>query len=85
MYYLYVLWSERLSKRYVGYTSDLTKRLHEHNQGDSKFTKSGIPWKLIYSEELASKSDAIKREAFLKSGVGRKWLDEHVKKGVYSE
>ena len=81
MFYLYVLWSEKLSKRYVGYTSDLTKRLQEHNQGGSKFTKSGIPWKIIYSEEFSSKTDAIKREAFLKSGVGRKWLDEQVGKG----
>ncbi len=85
MFYIYVLWSERIRKRYVGYTSDITKRIHEHNNGNSKFTKGGVPWKLVYSEELSSKAEATKREKYLKSGAGRKWLDENVGNGKSSE
>ena len=81
MFYIYVLWSEKLRKRYVGYTSDIVKRVQEHNQGGSKFTKGGVPWKLVYSEELSTKTEAIKRETFLKSGIGRKWLDDNIGKG----
>ena len=75
MFYVYVLWSNKLHKGYVGFTSDLTKRLSEHNSGKSPFTKSGLPWKLIYSEEYLTESEARRREKFLKSGVGRNFLD----------
>lgn len=79
MYFIYVLYSSSLHKRYVGSTSDISKRIKEHNSGKSKFTKSGLPWILIYQEEFISNSEARKRELFLKSGVGRKYLDEVLK------
>ena len=79
MIYIYVLWSKKLQKRYVGFTADLTKRISEHNSGKSPFTKSGMPWKLIYTEEYSSESEARRREIFLKSGVGRKFLDIKLK------
>ena len=80
MFTVYVLWSEKLQKRYVGSCEDLRIRIMQHNSGESKFTKGGIPWILIYTEEYQTKSDARKREIFLKSGIGRKWLDENVTK-----
>jgi len=73
--YIYVLWSNKLQKRYVGSTENLDKRMYEHNHGHSKFTKGGIPWELLYQEEFNSLSEARKRELFLKTGVGRKTLD----------
>jgi putative endonuclease len=76
MYFTYVLWSSKLSKRYVGATEDLVKRLHEHNQGKNKFTKGGTPWILVHAEEFVTKTEALQREIFLKSGQGRKWLDD---------
>ncbi|MDL1894413.1 GIY-YIG nuclease family protein [Sphingobacteriales bacterium CHB3] len=79
MYYVYVLWSEKLRKRYVGSTKDLQKRLREHNRGNSPYTKSGIPWKSILTEEFSDSSSARRREMFLKSGVGRKWLDDQLR------
>ncbi|MGB9664303.1 MAG: GIY-YIG nuclease family protein [Ignavibacteria bacterium] len=75
-YYVYVLWSDSLKQRYVGMTKDVEERLKMHNSGRSKYTKRGKPWKLIYLEEYVIKRDAIERERFLKTGVGRKWLDE---------
>jgi putative endonuclease len=76
---VYVLWSHKLKKRYVGFTFDLQKRLSQHNHGKSSFTKKGIPWIIIYSEEYLTESEARKREKFLKSGVGRKFLDLKLK------
>ena len=76
MFAVYVLWSERLKKRYVGSTDDLESRVKQHNRGVSRFTSGGIPWKVIHTEEFTTKRDARMRELFLKSGVGRKWLDD---------
>ncbi len=81
MYYVYVLWSTKLRKRYVGSTAQIEKRLNEHNHGSNKFTKGGIPWIIIYQEEYPTKTEALKREKFLKSGQGRKLLDEKLSAG----
>jgi len=79
MFYVYVLWSVKLQKRYIGFTADIAKRFTEHNSGKSPFTKSGQPWELIYVEKYSTKNEAQKREIFLKSGVGRKYLDTELK------
>ena len=76
---VYVLRSEKDSIRYVGSGADAAERLRRHNKGDYKFTKGHMPWKLIYKEEYNSRSEAVKRERFLKSGQGRKYLDEVLK------
>ena len=76
MFYIYVLESLRNKKRYVGYTSkDISIRLKEHNTGSNNFTSQNGPFVLFYSEALSDKTSAIKREKFLKSGQGRKFLD----------
>ena len=66
MYYVYMLWSNKLQKCYFGQTNDLKRRFDEHNQGRSPFTKKGVPWKLVYYEAYVSESDAKKRELTLK-------------------
>jgi putative endonuclease len=79
MYFIYVLFSQKLNKRYIGSSHDIEKRFKEHNLGKSKFTKSLIPWKLIYKESFPTNYEARKRELFLKSGAGRKLLDQILK------
>ena len=79
MFYVYVLFSSKLRKRYKGSTSNIERRLIEHNDGKSRFTKGGIPWSVVYKEEYATLSEARKRELFLKSGAGRKFLDKVLK------
>ena len=79
MFFVYVLYSEKLKKRYVGSTNDVNKRLSEHNSGKSKFTKGGIPWKIVYTESFETNSEARAKEKFLKSGQGRKFLDQKLK------
>lgn len=70
-YYTYILQSEKNGSLYIGYTSDLKKRLKEHNSGLSRATKPFIPYKLIFYEAFLNRIDAKNREAYLKGGYGR--------------
>jgi len=74
MYYVYILFSHKLNKKYIGSTNDLKNRLKEHNAGRTPFTIKGIPWKLIYYQCFINKIDALAEEKFLKSGKGRERL-----------
>jgi len=47
-------------------------RVTEHNKGGSAWTKNNRPFKLIYFEEYICKRDAVKREIFYKTGIGKK-------------
>ena len=79
MYQIYVLMSLKNNKRYVGCTSkDPLMRLQEHNSGANKWTKGNRPFKLVYQEGFLSKREALIEERFLKSGQGRKFLDQIV-------
>lgn len=71
MYYVYILYSKRLGKFYIGYTEDLKNRIKLHNSGLSPFTSTGHPWILAYYEAFTEKSDAEREEKFLKTGKGR--------------
>jgi len=80
MSFVYVLKSLRNGKRYIGSTAlQPGERLQQHNYGASEFTKRNRPFELIYQESCANKIEARKRENFLKSGAGRKYLDEVLK------
>ena len=74
----YILFSKSKNQFYVGssHADDLVFRIKAHNSGKVKSTKSGKPWVEIAKELFNSYTDARKREIFLKSGVGRKWLKE---------
>ena len=66
MYYVYVLKSQKYKRIYIGFTSDLKKRLKDHNKGNTESTKYGVPWILVYYESFLSRGDAVKRELHLK-------------------
>jgi len=79
MFYVYVLKSLKNSKRYIGYTNKTPKeRLIEHNSGSNKWTRANKPFELVYKEIFSDKTIARKREKFLKSGQGRKFLDSFI-------
>ena len=59
---------------YIGYSTDLRRRLTEHKEGASQATSFRGPWNLIYYEAYVEEADAIGRERYLKSGGGRKLL-----------
>ena len=74
MYYVYVLLSRKDKKFYIGYTSDIKKRIRKHILGEVKATKYRRPVKLIYYEAYINRIDAKGRERFLKGGSGHKYL-----------
>ena len=69
-----MLRSENDDGFYIGFSTDLRRRLSEHRQDASFVTKSRGPWKLIYYEAYTEREDAEGREKFLKSGGGRRFL-----------
>ncbi|TSA45221.1 GIY-YIG nuclease family protein [bacterium] len=71
MHYVYILYSNRTKKLYKGYTADLKMRTRQHNSGEVKSTKFGVPWHLVYYEAFSNKTDALREELFLKSGKGK--------------
>ena len=72
MYILYILYSTSSGKTYVGQTSDLEKRLVYHNiTGIKTYTSKYRPWILMYTEELLTRKEAMKKERWYKSGIGR--------------
>ncbi len=72
-YWVYVLELDN-GKKYVGQTNNLQRRIAEHRSGRSRFTRKYGIVRLLYSEKCESRSAALKREKFLKSGQGREWL-----------
>jgi len=78
-YYIYLLFSLKDKGFYIGFTSDLKKRLQKHAKGEVHETGSRRPLKLIHYEYFISKKDAMAREEFLKSGYGRKQLKQILK------
>ncbi len=76
MYFTYILYSSSLDKFYTGYTEDLELRILRHNSGWGKFSSKGIPWRLVYSEQFKTKTEAIKRENEIKKKKSRKYIVE---------
>jgi len=79
MYYVYVLYSLKDNKLYKGYTSDILKRLLRHNSGGNKSTAHRKPFVLVHVEQFEDKSDALKREKYLKTAEGGSKLNEFLK------
>src|SRR6478672_9695732 len=74
MFYVYLLHSTKDNGFYIGFSTNLKRRLAEHTRGASFATKSRGPWKLIYYEAYLNQEDALGREKYLKSGSGRRFL-----------
>ncbi|MDD5433364.1 MAG: GIY-YIG nuclease family protein [Candidatus Pacebacteria bacterium] len=71
MFYIYILLSCKDRQLYIGYASDLKRRIEKHQTGFVRATKFRLPVKLIYYEAYLLQSDAKRREKFLKGGKGR--------------
>ena len=82
MYTVYILQSGKDSSLYIGYTSDLGRRIDQHNAGESRYTKSKIPWHVVYTEKFKLKSDAIKRERFLKKQRNSEFYKRLIQSGL---
>ncbi|WP_425440821.1 GIY-YIG nuclease family protein [Paralabilibaculum antarcticum] len=76
MFFVYIIQSKTNFSYYIGYSGNLERRLIYHNSGRSRYTSKNTPWKLIYFEKFDSKSDAIKREIFIKRQKSRVFIEE---------
>jgi putative endonuclease len=74
MIYVYVLQSARDAQLYTGCTTDLRTRLALHNAGQVPSTKERRPLKLIYYEACLDKRDACRREKYLKTTYGKRYI-----------
>ncbi len=80
MYYIYILYSEKSDKYYVGYTSDFERRIIEHNSKEGiTYTKKHRPWILKAVFECGeTEGDAVKLEKFIKQQKSRKLLEKMI-------
>lgn len=79
MFYTYVLKSEKDGKNYTGFTKNLKLRFELHNKGRVEITKDRRPFKLIYYEACLSQEDATKREKYLKTIYGKRYIKSRLK------
>jgi putative endonuclease len=77
-FYAYVIRSIKFGYVYKGHCQDLVARLKQHNAGMTLSIRKYIPFEVVYVEELESKTDAIRREKYLKSAAGRKFLKSKI-------
>ena len=80
MFYTYIIKSMNTGHLYTGSTNDLRKRLKQHNEGKSTWTKNKTPWNLIYYEACLNEQDARSREKYLKSGMGKRYLKNRLRR-----
>lgn len=80
--YTYILISKKTGGFYTGATANLRERVTEHNKGLVPSTKYRRPLELIYFEACLNKDDAFRRERYLKSGMGKRYLRNRLKGGL---
>jgi putative endonuclease len=78
-YFVYVLQSLKDYDFYTGYTTDLEKRVLSHNEGKVFSTKHRVPFKLIYWEVCLNQQDATRREKYLKTAWGKRYIKNRLK------
>ena len=79
-YFVYVLKSLKDGRLYKGQTHNLEIRLQQHNSGKTKSTKGYTPWELVYFESFKTREEAVLREKYFKTGVGREFLNKKFSK-----
>jgi len=71
MYTVYIIYSKKIDKYYIGFSSDVTDRLRRHNSKSKGFTFAGRPWVLVHSETFLIKKEAAAREKQLNNRENR--------------
>ena len=74
-HFVYILFSQSRDRYYIGSCADVEQRLTRHNAGATISTKSGRPWKVVYTETHPIKTEALKRENYLKRLKSRVYLE----------
>ena len=76
MPYCYIIYSQKLSKYYIGVCTDFERRFYEHNIGHSKFTATGIPWEKKFIREFETLQQAKAFESHIKKMKSRKFIEK---------
>ena len=79
-YFIYIIQSSKTNHYYIGSSEDPYKRIVRHNAGATPSTKNGRPWVIVYTEIYSIKSDALKREIYLKGMKSHTYLENLIKK-----
>jgi len=74
MFYMYILQSELVDRYYIGSTDDISRRLSDHNAGNTRSTKPFRPWKVVYTETYSTLIEARKRERQVKAWKSREFM-----------
>jgi putative endonuclease len=82
---VYILKSQKDGLLYIGFTTDLHRRLTEHMHGQSDATAPRRPFDLIYCEYHVSKIDALRREGYFKTTAGKKALKLMLRDSLIAE
>ena len=72
------MYSKKLGKYYYGSTQNLKIRLERHNIGREKYTKKGVPWRLIWAQSFDSRSEAYKTELMFKKFKSQKRMLQYI-------
>ena len=75
MYTVYIIYSEKFDRNYIGQTDNIDIRLERHNSGTVKSTKAYTPWKIVHTEEFSTRSEAVRREHEIKKKKSRKYIE----------
>ncbi|WP_373059179.1 GIY-YIG nuclease family protein [Zunongwangia sp. H14] len=74
MYFVYAIRSQLKDWIYVGMTNNVQRRIAQHNAGQNKSTKAYKPFQFLFSENFPTRPEARKREKYLKSTAGKRWI-----------
>ncbi|RPI05920.1 MAG: GIY-YIG nuclease family protein [Ignavibacteriae bacterium] len=75
MYSTYVLFSKKTLRYYTGSTDDIENRLREHNSGETKSIRNGIPWKVIHIERFKTRVESVRKEKQIKARGAKRYLE----------
>ena len=84
-YFVYILESLKNGKYYIGYSSNLEKRLVRHNQGKTKGNRANAPFKLVFKEEFANSTEARKKELYIKKQKSRVFIQKLIANGAVAQ
>lgn len=73
-HYVYILYSEKIDKYYIGSSHDPEMRLHYHNLGKKGWTRIGVPWKIVFKQEFPDRKTAMDREKYIKQLKDRNYI-----------
>ena len=76
IYFVYIIFSKKLDRYYIGFTSDIKSRIEKHNQKHKGYTGKANDWILVYFEEFETKKEALLREREIKNWKSRKKIQE---------